>query len=295
MAKDAYARLLKVMQKEASKNPGVEIASGTVNNELTVDFSGISLKTDDFDVVVGDIKSGSDVVIIRSDAAFYLIASGDAGEPLNIDDVKADIEQLKIKVEEIDTVKESVADIFGEVGTVKESIATTNANTQALSAALAQTQQQFEELKNYVNTHSNSGFNVDMVYPIGSIYMSMAEVNPGDLFGGTWERIRDTFLLGAGGKAVGATGGEETHRLTIPELPSHKHKPSTTSELFVTSETSSALNGQVNVTSSGSKFVDAQAKKDTFHHRYETNSIGNSEAHNNMPPFLVVYIWKRTA
>ena len=49
-------------------------------------------------------------------------------------------------------------------------------------------------------------------WPIGSIYISMVSTNPGTLFGGTWVRMENRFLLGAGsGYAAGATGGEAAH------------------------------------------------------------------------------------
>ena len=65
----------------------------------------------------------------------------------------------------------------------------------------------------------------ELVYPIGSIYLSAAAVNPVDLFGiGTWEKIEDAFLLASGAYApLGSIGGNENHTLTIDEMPSHTH------------------------------------------------------------------------
>jgi len=66
--------------------------------------------------------------------------------------------------------------------------------------------------------------NVDIIYPIGSIYITTNYVSPEILFGGTWELIKDKFLLGAGDTyGAGSTGGEATHILTIDEMPSHQH------------------------------------------------------------------------
>lgn len=65
-----------------------------------------------------------------------------------------------------------------------------------------------------------------MAYPVGSIYMSVNSASPATLFGGTWERIQDAFLLAAGtNHAAGTTGGEETHKLTAAEsgVPAHAH------------------------------------------------------------------------
>ena len=64
----------------------------------------------------------------------------------------------------------------------------------------------------------------DLIYPIGSIYLSVNNVNPGTIFGGTWEQIKDRFLLSAGETySSGSIGGEANHTLSISETPSHTH------------------------------------------------------------------------
>ena len=65
---------------------------------------------------------------------------------------------------------------------------------------------------------------LDKQYPVGSIYLSVNNTNPSELFGGTWERIKDKFLLASGDTySNGSTGGSATHTLTTNEMPSHKH------------------------------------------------------------------------
>lgn len=123
--------------------------------------------------------------------------------------------------------------------------------------------------------------NLDFIYPVGSIYMSVNSISPQTLFGGTWEQIKDRFLLACGDKYTnGATGGEATHKLTVNEMP--KHKPSILLNTQDSYTGGSAVNWQV-VTNgryyAGDMFLE----------------IGGSQAHNNMPPYLAVYIWKRTA
>ena len=67
--------------------------------------------------------------------------------------------------------------------------------------------------------------NYNKIYPIGSIYMSINETNPSELFGGVWEQIEDKFLLACGTKHPnGEESGEETHTLTQNEMPSHTHE-----------------------------------------------------------------------
>lgn len=61
-------------------------------------------------------------------------------------------------------------------------------------------------------------------FPIGAIYISITSINPATYFGGTWEQIKDVFLLACGTKYKnGTTGGEENHTLTINEIPYHSH------------------------------------------------------------------------
>ena len=121
---------------------------------------------------------------------------------------------------------------------------------------------------------------LNKIYPVGSIYMSANSVNPSELFGGTWEQIKDKFLLSAGSTYVaGNTGGEATHTLTTSEMPKHKH------EAFDYMISASSTGGGYNVPTT------TPATPTNL----GTNEAGGGVAHNNMPPYLVVYIWKRTA
>ena len=120
---------------------------------------------------------------------------------------------------------------------------------------------------------------LDRIYPVGSIYMSVNSTNPGTLFGGTWERIKDRFLLAAGDTyAAGATGGEATHTLTIAEMPNHGHN------LNILANTGGST-GAGHVVWSSNRNGPA----------YVADGMGGSAAHNNMPPYLTVYMFKRTA
>lgn len=122
---------------------------------------------------------------------------------------------------------------------------------------------------------------VDIVYPVGSIYMSVNSASPATLFGGTWEQIKDTFLLSAGDTyTAGTTGGEATHTLIANEMPSHSHTLAPGFSAFGAG-TGSATNL---IRLSGGTAV-----------TWNTSSVGGGQAHNNMPPYLVVYVWKRTA
>lgn len=63
-----------------------------------------------------------------------------------------------------------------------------------------------------------------LIYPVGSIYMSVNSTSPATLFGGTWEQIKDKFLLSTGNSyANGSTGGSATHTIAVGNLPTHTH------------------------------------------------------------------------
>lgn len=130
---------------------------------------------------------------------------------------------------------------------------------------------------------------LDLVYPIGAIYMSVNSTSPATLFGGTWEQIEDTFLLSAGSTyTAGNTGGEATHTLTVEEMPSHMHL-----EYYTWSGAGSVGgNWKTNMTSTTNGGSGAWTHSSGL---TDVSYTGGSGAHNNMPPYLVVYVWKRTA
>ena len=121
---------------------------------------------------------------------------------------------------------------------------------------------------------------VDFLYPVGSIYLSVKDTDPGTVFGGTWERLQDRFLLGASNTyKAGSTGGEAAHTLTEAEMPSHTHSLT----LKDTDRSSGNPYTQVNWAYSN----------DTTSGSAITDSSGSGQAHNNMPPYLAVYMWVR--
>ena len=166
---------------------------------------------------------------------------------------------------------------------------------------------------------------LDFVYPVGSIYMSMNNTSPQTFLGGTWERIQDRFLLSAGSTySAGTTGGEATHTLIIDEMPSHTHTQNShthtqsahSHQLYSTGSYASNANGLKR--SGDMQGVAGVATRDSSSSSYTWNdskghavvssvtptinettatnqNTGGGSAHNNMPPYLAVYMWKRTA
>ena len=136
----------------------------------------------------------------------------------------------------------------------------------------------------------------DAIYPVGSIYMSVNSTNPSALFGGTWVQIEDTFLLSAGQTyTAGDTGGEATHTLTVDEMPSHAHFQQYQSD-------TSYVGIHVKNYNTGGSIQGVQPENGTRRNnimapavRIETVATGGGQAHENMPPYLVVYMWQRAA
>lgn len=125
-------------------------------------------------------------------------------------------------------------------------------------------------------------------YPVGAIYMSVESTNPSTLFGGTWQRIKDTFLLAAGpNHAAGTTGGAETVKLTLSQIPDHTH----TIYGNPGSSGGTPARGIMVNPESGDLFAWSNYQQET----YEPSRVGAGAAHNNMPPFLTVYMWKRVS
>ena len=145
------------------------------------------------------------------------------------------------------------------------------------------------ELKDLLGV-SGSGTTVLDMYPVGSIYQTTSSTfNPQTAWGGTWERIKDRFLLAAGtAYAGGSTGGEATHKLTAQEMPSHTHT------MYVNNDGSSSswspTAGEYLIKPDG-----VTTSKKNYQAKLAQNGAGGDQAHNNMPPYLAVYIWKRTA
>lgn len=141
----------------------------------------------------------------------------------------------------------------------------------------------------------------DLIYPVGSIYMSVNSLSPDNLFGGTWEQIQGRFLLGASSSyAAGTTGGAATHTLTENQLPvidgtiavpvvDHHYQNGVTGHAY------GANSGNAIWTATSSKPGNTGTKVTSGAQYGYGYKFGGGKAHNNMPPYLSVYVWKRTA
>lgn len=152
------------------------------------------------------------------------------------------------------------------------------------------------------------GTTYDIAYPVGSIYLSVNDTSPAKLFGGTWEQIKDTFLLACGDTySAGSTGGEAEHKLSAAEMPCHAH----TVHIWDAQGTqqggaqgaSVATYGATLLTVPNGATVGAEWHESTPMAAMNgmgdpagvTEFSGGDKPHNNMPPYLSVYAWKRIA
>lgn len=133
---------------------------------------------------------------------------------------------------------------------------------------------------------------LDLIFPVGSIYMNYANSSsPASTLGGSWKRIYNKFLIGAGSSyKIGSEGGEVSHLLTVNEMPPHSHnivnsKNSKTGSAYMPIQVSSSAWGLVSQNGTG------WIAQDTG---YIAETGGNSP-HNNMPPYRAVWMWRRTA
>ena len=149
---------------------------------------------------------------------------------------------------------------------------------------------------------------VNVIYPVGSIYISVNSTNPSSLFGGTWVAFATgRTLVGvdttdADFNAVEKTGGEKTHVLTTNEMPSHTHiqNPHSHSDILdndgnrVTYATGNTANYRVlNQVQQGN--ASGSWKMQTSNATATNQNTGGGQAHNNLQPYVTVYMWKRTA
>lgn len=126
-------------------------------------------------------------------------------------------------------------------------------------------------------------------YPVGSIYLSVIDINPSVYFGGSWEHF------GAGKCLVGVdstqsefetvlkTGGSKTVTLNVNQMPSHSHGAGKYDGQWMN-------NGAM---SFGAGTQAVIINNENHGYRIATSNTGGNQAHENMPPYITVYMWKR--
>ena len=134
---------------------------------------------------------------------------------------------------------------------------------------------------------------IDMIYTIGSIYLSVNNVNPSSVFGGTWVRFGNgKTLVGVDTNdsdfnSVEKTGGEKTHTTTLNEMPTHKHT-------VIMSWAPNQSHNHSGGTYAKSFAEGANPSDGTYQSTDERiDNAGGGQPHNNLQPYITVYMWKR--
>ena len=128
---------------------------------------------------------------------------------------------------------------------------------------------------------------LDLIYPIGAIYMSVTGVSPAQTLGGCWEHIEDKFLLASGSNfTLGSEGGEVNVTLTEETLPAHWHQQTINDSPIISWSPAYSNGGQTGGWS-------VTEKEYGTNYKQNTKNTGGNQPHNNMPPYVVVNVWKR--
>ena len=230
--------------------------------ELTDSVNALSIKVTTNETNISDLVSKTDATNanLNSEITNRTNAISELQTSLNTTNtnVSNNAEQIKTNQSNILTNTNKIGENSADLKTAKSDIATAKSDISTLK--------------------TNVDEMIDKIYPVGSIYLAMNSTNPSTLFGGTWERIKDRFLLACGDSytSIGTYGGEETHTLTIDEMPAHTHKYNAF---------------DYTVTPASGTITTGHAGAD----QTETTSVGGGKAHNNMPPYVTCYMWQRTA
>ena len=243
-----------------------------LNSKLTGDcFEEIEFKVNNGKMVSGNKELSFNGKVPVGDSYVKIKANGDVA--INITDG------------EYYAVKD-----YDEVGA---SIGTSD-DTALLREELAKKIAELEKKVNSNTTNKENSNNIFLkTYPVGSIYISTSNINPSTIYGGTWERYgQGKTLVGLNENEiefseVNKTGGEKSHTLSISEMPSHFHSVGAYTDY---------------VGDNGNTYFDQnQALTNTLTPKYGkyfgtiSNSTGGSGAHNNLQPYITVYMWKRVS
>lgn len=165
--------------------------------------------------------------------------------------------------------------------------------------AIANAQSTAENALNVANGAVKTADLLNKVYPVGAIYLSVTVTSPARLFGGTWEEINDRFLVGSGASyPAGTVAGQQTHKLTVKEMPSHTHK--VLSNNYGNNNANgfgngSNVRGVSGVWTNGNETRKYYLKDNNDTGQQIIENTGGNQSFSINPPYLAVYMWKRTA
>ena len=274
------------------------------NQELTEEIA--NLKSE-----IAALKSGkanqSDLEIVSSVASNAEELAGNALTSSSLETINTIVSGNQSNISQLQS---DVSSLTTSVGTNTSNISTlqTNLSTNYYTKSTVDT---ISSLASNAQTTADSKTTlanaIDKIYPVGSIYITTTEDTVAKVqakFGGTWERFgRGRTLVGytstdADFNASEKTGGEKTHTLTESEMPSHQHLlramyNGQMRQLYA------KIEGTVEYSNPDAVVWSSNAitpfKGVTGGYWADTSGTGGSQAHNNLQPYITVFMYKRTA
>lgn len=220
----------------------------------------------------------------------------------NIEANKTDISKLKTDIsnlkqedatlqnhidDEMNARVDDIEKVNNAIDTEKNArISADNVVNQKLTQETTERKQEDANITTSVNEYWKT------IYPVGSIYISISSTfNPQTTWGGKWRKTADgRCLIGANATyPLGSTGGEAEHTLILNEIPRHDHELSDWAMAWKIQGDSGEVNINTPVTSN------AWTDNHGFFKSQTSKVTGGGQPHNNMQPYLAVFIWERTA
>jgi len=286
-------RPIRILDGGGNTVTGAISSSSYSSPNLTVNLSGISLASGNpTKVELGPaIKVGGGRVILDDDEDSYLSASTDD----QIDVVVSGTAQLEVKDGSIGPTTDSDVDLGTTAKRFKDAFVDTLTTTGNVTVG-----------GNL--TVTGTGL-VEAAYPVGSIYMNINSTDPNTLLGfGSWSRFGEGKMLISQSSSDSdfdtgeETGGAKTVTLSASELPEHQHHvlrnegSNTNGTGFFSNDTDAVAIGNTGIGGLGTTdTTNQQINADANVGRSSVNIGTTGQAHNNMPPYIVVYMWKRAS
>lgn len=306
------------------------VAAGTYNN-VTVDAKGrvvsaSNIKTSVVSEITGNGKqtefnithSLGKNVIVQVFLNGQQIGSDTADELVGVD-IYTTAEKVKLVFATAPSTSQKFKVVISSGGNGVESLTPTAADDDKVAIADSTTATGWKFGKVGTDNLDKTSI-LNLVYPIGSIYMSANDVSPQNFLGGTWvEWGKGRVPVGVDKddndfKDAGKEGGEKTHTLSVSEMPWHNHEGTHSTVETTTIHTRPAggvldhlgintytvqykvdeQTQEYKVSPAGGQTLDVE-NGTVINSQYGVCPNGSGLAHNNLQPYITCYMWKRTA
>ena len=184
------------------------------------------------------------------------------------------------------------------ISTLSDKVQTDSQGIETNAQKIQKNAEQIEYINTYLNRSPSESANIFLdAYPVGSIYMSVNSTSPASLFGGTWTPLKDRFLVGAGSAySGGATGGETSHSHNGGSLTALMAEDGNSTNIYHVATRNHYNNDGVYTSWNSTRALTLAGSSGTTAYRYQGLIVdGKTGTTTTLPPYLAVYMWKRTA